>query len=260
MLKFCTLFSGSSGNCIYIGCDDTNILIDAGVSGIKVERALKEIGLCIDRIDAVVVSHEHIDHVRGVGILARRHGIDVYATEGTWECMPSSVGDIDYCQRKGMKAGDEMVIGSITIKSFGIPHDAAEPVGFNIYGGDKRVTIATDIGCIDNEMLLNFKGSDLVLLEANHDINMLRVGPYPYSLKRRILGDRGHLSNDRAGEVISYLLENGTRKVLLGHLSKENNFPELAYRTVMDAVQGFKEEFTIEVAKRDSVGELVQVI
>ena len=259
MIRVCTLFSGSSGNCEYVNCNDTSILVDAGVSGKKIENALYEVDVSPEEIDAIVISHEHIDHIRGVGVLARKYGYDIYATQLTWQEMYRQVGDIPKEQIHTFVSGGDIVIGDINISTFKTPHDAADPVGFNIFAEGKKITIATDIGYVDDEILERFKDSNIALIEANHDINMLKAGPYPYELKKRILGERGHLSNERAGEVVAELAKSGTQNILLGHLSKENNFPELAYETVLNALEGIDTECVIEVAKRDSVGRMVMI-
>jgi len=261
MIKFCSLFSGSSGNSLYIEANGTKILIDAGLSGKRIIHALNSIGEQPSEISAVLVTHEHSDHIRGVGILSRKFNIPVYANEKTWDAMGTQIGPINADNMRCFTTGKEFEIGNLCIKPFPIPHDASEPVGFNFFAENKKVTTATDIGHITKEVLESLIGSDLVLLESNHDIEMLKVGPYPWPLKRRILGDRGHLSNEMAGKVAVHMAQRGTRKFLLGHLSKENNFPELAYQTVYNALSEQKikvgSDVTLEVAMRDYTGSVI---
>jgi len=261
MIKFCSLFSGSSGNSLYIEANGTKILIDAGLSGKRIIHALNSIGEQPSEISAVLVTHEHSDHIRGVGILSRKFNIPVYANEKTWNAMGTQIGPINADNMRCFTTGKEFEIGNLCIKPFPIPHDASEPVGFNFFAENKKVTTATDIGHITKEVLESLIGSDLVLLESNHDIEMLKVGPYPWPLKRRILGDRGHLSNEMAGKVAVHMAQRGTRKFLLGHLSKENNFPELAYQTVYNALSEQKikvgSDVTLEVAMRDYTGSVI---
>ncbi|MEG6614661.1 MBL fold metallo-hydrolase [Pseudoclostridium thermosuccinogenes] len=261
MIKFCSLFSGSSGNSLYIEANGTKILIDAGLSGKRIIQALNSIGEQPSEISAVLVTHEHSDHIRGVGILSRKFNIPVYANEKTWDAMGTQIGPINADNMRCFTTGKEFEIGNLCIKPFPIPHDASEPVGFNFFAENKKVTTATDIGHITKEVLESLIGSDLVLLESNHDIEMLKVGPYPWPLKRRILGDRGHLSNEMAGKVAVHMAQRGTRKFLLGHLSKENNFPELAYQTVYNALSEQKikvgSDVTLEVAMRDYTGSVI---
>jgi len=261
MIKFCSLFSGSSGNSLYIEANGTKILIDAGLSGKRIIQALNSIGEQPSEISAVLVTHEHSDHIRGVGILSRKFNIPVYANEKTWDAMGTQIGPINADNMRCFTTVKEFEIGNLCIKPFPIPHDASEPVGFNFFAENKKVTTATDIGHITKEVLESLIGSDLVLLESNHDIEMLKVGPYPWPLKRRILGDRGHLSNEMAGKVAVHMAQRGTRKFLLGHLSKENNFPELAYQTVYNALSEQKikvgSDVTLEVAMRDYTGSVI---
>jgi phosphoribosyl 1,2-cyclic phosphodiesterase len=174
--------------------------------------------------------------------------------------MESGLGPVKIENRVAFCTGEEFKIGDIGIKSFSIPHDAAEPVGYNFFVDGKRITTATDIGHIDDELLSQIDGNDLLLLESNHDVDMLKVGPYPWPLKKRIMGERGHLSNEVAAEVITYLAERGCKHFILGHLSHENNFPELAYQTTFNALSEKKIavgcDVTLEVALRDRVGRM----
>lgn len=231
-LRFATIASSSSGNCIYVGTENTNILIDAGLSGKKIEEGLSSLDLTGNDIDGIFVTHEHSDHVSGVGVLSRRYNIPVYATEGTWGSMPSSIGQIRPNLVRDIYAEENCAFNDLTIKPFEIPHDAAQPVGYTIGVNNTKITIATDIGHISDRVLENVKGSSLVLLEANHDVEMLRCGGYPQQLKSRILSDFGHLSNVNAGKLLDTVLDSSVKYVFLGHLSKENNTPRLAYDTV----------------------------
>lgn len=263
MIKFCSLFSGSSGNSLFIAAGNTKILIDAGLSGKRIIGALHSIGENPSELSAILVSHEHSDHTRGVGIVSRKFDVPIYANESTWGMMEKEIGPVDARNRLYFNTGTDFEIGSILVKAFSIPHDASEPVGFNFCFKDKKITTATDIGHITKELVNNFYMSDLILLESNHDVEMLKVGPYPYYLKKRILGDRGHLSNEMAAKVIAHLAENGTKRFLLGHLSKENNFPELAYQTAYNALTEKKicvgSDIMLEVALRDRTSMVVEI-
>lgn len=232
MIKFCSLYSGSSGNSIFIGCGKTKILIDAGLSGKKIKNALFSIDEDPSELCAILVTHEHIDHIRGVGVISREFNIPVYLNEGTLGALKERPDYIKTGNIRVFSTGIDFDIGDIRVSSFRTPHDACESVGFNLYAGNRKITIATDIGCVSRSLLEMFYGSDLLFIEANHDVDMLKAGPYPWSLKMRILGDGGHLSNDAAGKVVAHLAERGTGKFILGHLSAKNNFPELAYMTV----------------------------
>lgn len=263
MIKFCSLYSGSSGNAIFLSLGSTKLLVDAGLSAKRIIEALVSIGEKPSELSAILVTHEHSDHVKGVGILSRKFNIPIYANENTWEAMGTFIGPVNACNRAFFCTGTEFDIGGILIKAFPIPHDACEPVGYSFFAEDKKITIATDIGHMDLELLGCMEDSDLLLLESNHDVEMLKIGPYPWHLKKRIAGDRGHLSNDAAGEVIAHMAEKGTKRFLLGHLSRENNFPELAYQTVCNALQERKilagTDILLDVALRDKVGKIIEI-
>jgi len=248
---------------MFIGTDNTRLLVDVGLSAKKIIEALRSIGEKPDELSAILVSHEHSDHIRGAGIFSRKFNIPIYANTGTWGAMEREVGPVAVQNKLFFETGTGFEIGNIYIKPFMIPHDAEEPVGFNFFIGNKKVTTATDIGHINNELLANFEMSDLILLESNHDIEMLKVGPYPWNLKRRILSDRGHLSNEMAGKVAAYLAEKGTRNIFLGHLSKENNFPELAYQTVYNAMCerniAIGADVWVDVALRDRASRVIEI-
>lgn len=229
-LKFCSLYSGSSGNCQFIKTEKTVILVDAGLSGKKIQQEMIKIGEDPEKIDAIFVTHEHIDHIQGAGVLSRRFDIPIYANEKTWSAMNPIIGDIKSHNIKIISEDAE--VGDIFVQSFNISHDAASPVGYNIYHKNKKISMVTDTGCINANIIKSITDADLLLVESNHDEDMVLIGPYPWPLKRRVLGEFGHMSNDTAGNLITKAIKKGTEIVLLGHLSKENNFPQLAYKTV----------------------------
>lgn len=237
-LKFATIASSSSGNCVYIGTEYTNILVDAGLSGKKIEEGLKELELTGNDLDAIFVTHEHIDHVDGIGVLSRRYNIPIYATEGTWANMPAKIkaSTIREDFKRNVYTDENTVFNDLCIKPFEIPHDAAEPVGYSIMTDNDKITVATDIGHISDTIKENVKDSSVLLLESNHDVDMLRNGSYAYNLKQRILGDYGHLSNENAGKFLCDFADNKLKYVFLGHLSRENNTPRVAFDTVKDIV------------------------
>jgi phosphoribosyl 1,2-cyclic phosphodiesterase len=263
MIKFCSLYSGSSGNCLFLGTEKTRILIDTGLSAKRIVEALCSIGEKPSDISAILVSHEHSDHVKGAGIFSRKFNVPVYANENTWDAMEAAIGPVDSKNKMYFNTGKEFEILDVCVNPFNIPHDAAEPVGFNFFVGNKKITTATDIGHINKGLLQYLENNDLLFLEANHDVEMLKVGPYPWHLKRRIMGDSGHLSNEMAGKVIAYMAGKGTRKFLLGHLSRENNFPELAYQTVCNALSEKQicagVDVELSVAMRDRAGRVIEV-
>lgn len=252
-MRFCSLYSGSSGNSIFVGSDNTRLLIDAGLSGKAIEGALKSIDEDPSKIDGILVTHEHSDHIKGLGILSRRYNIPIYANEGTLEAMKTSLGKV---KEDNIKCIDDYVrIKDIDITPYRISHDAASPMGYALNCEGKKVCIATDLGYFSEEVEKNLQDADIILLESNHDVEMLKLGPYPYYLKRRILSDVGHLSNDACGNAILKLLNKGPKKIILGHLSKTNNYPELAYKTVLNILEsnGVKDgqDVCIYMAKRD---------
>lgn len=235
-LKFAPLVSGSSGNALYVGLNRTRLLVDAGVSGTRVTQELLRAGVDVKTLGGILVTHEHSDHIAGVGILSRRYNLPIYATEGTWDAMQTKLGRVEHGNIRVIVPGQDFYLGDLNIMPFEIPHDAQQPVGYTFSGGGVKASVATDIGCVKENWLSCVEGSDVLLLEANHDLDMLKAGRYPYELKRRIMGKKGHLSNIDAGSAAVELVRRGVKRIILGHLSHENNFPELAYRTVADAL------------------------
>lgn len=255
MTTFCTLFSGSSGNVVYLGTERGAILIDCGMSGRQVLDALCAAGLNPAGIKALLITHEHSDHVKGAGILSRKLHLPIYATEGTWAGMEGTLGEIDARHRIVIGAGESFFLNDLEIASFPIPHDGNEPVGYRVFTRGASVAVATDLGYFSTEVENAVTGADVVLLESNHDPDMLRQNPhYPARLKTRILGKKGHLSNDSGAEAAVRLAQSGTRHLLLGHLSSENNTPDLAYRTTHAALSGAGAEVgrdvTLHIAAR----------
>lgn len=237
MAKFCSLFSSSSGNSTYIGTSQGGILIDVGVSAKKTADALKNIGVDPNSISAIFITHEHNDHINGVRVFAERHGIKVYASNGTLAGMEDA-GAITSKMQADVIPYEGMEAGGMFIRPFKTPHDSRESNGFSIVTPDgKRLAVATDIGKINDTIMDSVYGSDLVLLESNHDVGMLRNGPYPFFLKERILSDHGHLSNESCAKTAVKLMESGTTRFVLGHLSKENNIPALAFETTRSAMR-----------------------
>lgn len=234
MFKFCSLYSGSTGNSLFIETNNTRVLVDTGESCKKIVEALSNIDISINSINAILVTHEHIDHVKGLGTISKKFNIPVYANRETWDAMPLQKDKIDSKNICTFNLKEPFEIGDLKINPFSIPHDAANPCGFNIYHNNNKISIATDLGHINLEILNSLENSSFILLESNYDPNILKCSPYPYHLKQRISGPNGHLSNDVAGKTISYLINTGLKQVMLGHLSKENNFPELAYKTVAE--------------------------
>jgi len=254
-IKVCSLSSGSSGNCQYIGTDRTRILVDAGFSGKKTEGLLSTIGVMADTIDYILVTHEHIDHVRGAGVLSRRYDIPILANKNTWIHMSKTIGEIKDKNIKIIDSNKDLLLEDLGIHSFKIYHDAIEPVGYIIYYENTKISIMTDTGWVDNNMKDKIKGSDLYLMESNHDVEMLKTGRYPWPLKKRVMSKEGHLSNMDAGETLSEVLSGNGEIVLLGHLSRENNTPSLAKETVRECLESYGldtyEDIELDLTYRD---------
>lgn len=263
-MELCSIASGSSGNCICVGSDNCHVLIDAGISGKRIEAGLNSIDLKTADMQGILITHEHIDHIAGVGVLARKYGIPIYATAGTIDAVlnTKSVGKIEEALFHPITQGEDFIIGDLTIEPISVSHDAAEPVAYKIKQPGKSAAIMTDLGTYDGTIVEKLKNLDVLLLEANHDVRMLQAGSYPYQLKRRILGEKGHLSNELSGQLLSEVLHDDFKAIFLGHLSKENNYPKLAYETVrLEVTLGdnpYKgEDFPIYVAERDGVSPKV---
>lgn len=258
MLELLSIASGSSGNCICVGSTGHHILIDAGISGKRIENGLNSMDLTGKDLEGILITHEHIDHIAGLGVMARRYGLPIYATEKTIGAIRrvSSVGKIEDALFHVIRPKETFSIGDLTVKPISVSHDAADPVAYRITDGDKKLAVVTDLGNYTKEIVDDLQGLDLLLLEANHDIHMLETGIYPYPLKQRILSDRGHLSNERCGQLLCELLHDGMGTIVLGHLSKENNYEELAYESVrLEVTMGdnpyHANDFPMMVAKRD---------
>ena len=235
-MRFMSIASGSSGNSYYVGTDKVSLLLDAGISMKRIDSGLGNLGLSLRDIDGVLITHEHIDHVKSLGSMARKYNIPIYATYGTIDGIMTvgSLGTFDYNLFKPLKNDCSFVLGDMNINVHPISHDASDPVCYSF------------------------------LIEANHDIRMLEVGPYPYPLKQRILGDKGHLCNEAAGKLIRELLHDKIKYIGLGHLSDKNNYPSLAYETVKQALADNVytddvRDFGLTVASRSECGEIIEL-
>lgn len=265
-MRLCSIASGSSGNCIYVGSDCTHLLVDTGISRKKIEEGLKELDVKGEELDGILITHEHSDHIQGLGVFCRKYQIPVYATGGTIEGIKryKSLGVMPEGLLHIINSDQDFMLGDIRVRPFSTSHDAKEPCGYRMEAGSRSVAVATDLGTYDSYIVENLKGLDAVLLEANHDIHMLEVGPYPYPLKRRVMGDKGHLSNELSGRLLCDILHDGLKSVMLGHLSKDNNYAELAYETVkLEVTFGdnpYKgEDIPLMVAGRDRMSDIIMV-
>lgn len=269
-LQFCSLSSGSSGNCYIVKSESTALIVDAGISGKRIFEGIAALGIDDENLKGLLVTHEHIDHVKSVRIVSKKKPqLNVYASAGTWEAIADNVA---VEQRKNVYAGDAFEIGDITVKPFRLSHDAAEPIGYTFSKDGKKISIVTDTGVVTDEIHGEIKDSDILVLEANHDVHTLQFCRYPYSVKRRIIGEFGHLSNETAAEELCRMCcernacEAGERKfmqVILAHLSKENNFPEMAYQTVKNVLEENEiyigEMLSVDIIERDKISPIFTI-
>lgn len=259
-VRFCSLSSGSSGNCQYIETENMKILIDAGFSGKRTEELLASIDVCPSTLDGIFITHEHIDHIKGAGVLSRRYDLPLYANEGTWSGMESKIGKMKEENIKIFTTEKLLEMKDLTINPINIFHDALEPVGYVLYYKNKKISVVTDTGTVDNNIMEKIKNSNLYLIESNHDANMLRDGDYPWYLKKRIASTKGHLSNDDAAKILSETILGKEEIVLLGHLSKDNNKPELAYNTIKSKLNdggiNINKDMILDMTYRDKISKV----
>ena len=265
-MRFMSIASGSSGNSYYVGTDKVSLLLDAGISMKRIDSGLGKLGLSLRDIDGVLITHEHIDHVKSLGSLARKYNIPIYATYDTIDGIMTvgSLGTFDYNLFKPLKNDCSFVLGDMNINVHPISHDASDPVCYSFENEGHKLSVATDMGKYDESLMDFLSESEAMLIEANHDIRMLEVGPYPYPLKQRILGDKGHLCNEAAGKLIRELLHDKIKYIGLGHLSDKNNYPSLAYETVKQALADNVytddvRDFGLTVASRSECGEIIEL-
>lgn len=240
-LAICSLASGSSGNCYLVRTPSAAVLVDAGISARQVKLRLEAMGLSLDDISAVLITHEHADHVKSLEALAKKTRAAICMSRGTYGALDF---ELDEDRLMLFSAGESFEIAGMDVRSFALSHDAAEPVSYSFGSGGRRLVIITDTGVVTEEIFEEAKDADILVLESNHDVNILRIGRYPWFLKQRIIGEKGHLSNDAAAEALADLLAEEKdaglerdRIVLLAHLSKENNFPQMALTTVRNLLE-----------------------
>lgn len=253
MAKFCPLFSSSKGNSVFIGSEGENILIDAGVCNKNLEEALRRIKIDADSVKNIFITHEHIDHIKGLNVFTKKHKVRLFMTDGTYKAL-NEKKCLDYAQDCVIMQENGVELGCMRIKAFETSHDSNESCCYSVeLSNGRKISVVTDLGVVTPQVMESITGSDLVMLESNHDVNMLQCGPYPYMLKRRILGVKGHLSNDSCADALKELVKSGTTRIFLGHLSEENNVPKLAYQTAVSALSEIgaceERDYYIRVAK-----------
>ena len=263
-LKFSALASGSTGNCTYFETAHHKILVDAGLSGKRIEALMEKIGRSLADVEALFVTHEHNDHAHGVGVLARRYGMAVYANRGTWAAMTKRVGKIDPLQKHLLEPGEVKDFGDMQVESFAVSHDAAEPQFYQVHHDNESFCVLTDTGYVSDAICGTIRDADGYLMECNHDVQMLEEGPYSWPLKQRILGDEGHLSNEEGADALMSVVGRRTKQILLGHRSQHNNSRSLAHLTVASLMAehdfGVDEDFQIKDAEPDQPTPLTMLL
>jgi phosphoribosyl 1,2-cyclic phosphodiesterase len=236
-MHFSVLASGSTGNAIFVSDGEHSLLVDAGLSGKQMESLFQQVDRDMKQLSGILVTHEHSDHIKGLGVLARKYQLPIYANEKTWKAMEGLIGAIHSDQRFIFNIGEVKTFGSMQVESFGVSHDAAEPMFFVFHQGNKKLTLITDTGYVSDRMKGIIKGSDAFVFESNHDVDMLRMGRYPWSVKRRILSDIGHVSNEDAALALADVIGDQTKRIYLAHLSQDNNMKEIARMSVSQVLQ-----------------------
>lgn len=232
---FSVLASGSTGNAFYIATEKERILVDAGLSGKQLDKLFDEAGLDPSKLNRILVTHEHSDHIKGLGIIARKYNLPIYANSKTWQAMEHSIGKLTLDQKFTFDIAEVKTFGDIDVESFGVSHDAAAPMFFTFRHEGKKVALVTDLGYVSERIKKTVEDADAYIFEANHDVEMLRMGRYPWNVKRRILGDTGHVSNEDSGLALTDIIGNQTKRIYLAHLSQDNNMKDLA-RMSVDAI------------------------
>ncbi|MBD7984173.1 MBL fold metallo-hydrolase [Sporosarcina sp. Sa2YVA2] len=236
-MRFSVLASGSTGNSIYVETEDHAFLVDAGLSAKRMEQQLVSIGRSMANVDGIFVTHEHSDHIKGIGVLARRHKVPIYANEKTWMAMDGLVGEIPLDQRFHFNMETAMSFGSLDVQSFAVSHDSVDPMFYVFHENDRKLSVITDTGYVSDRMKAHIQASDAYVFESNHDVSMLQMGRYPWSVKRRILSDVGHVSNEDAAVAMSEVVAEKETRIYLSHLSKDNNMKDLARMSVSQTLE-----------------------
>jgi len=236
-MRFSVLASGSTGNAFYIETDQTSLLVDVGLSGKKMDALFQQVKVDPKAIDGILVTHEHSDHVKGLGVLARKYDLPIYANERTWKAMEKQIGTISTEQKFHFKANSVKTFGDIDVESFSVSHDAVDPMFFTFHHHDKKVALVTDLGYVSEKIKKKVEGANAFVFESNHDVSMLQMSRYPWSVKRRILGDSGHVSNEDCALALSEVIKDETQRVYLAHLSQDNNMKDLARMSVDQILQ-----------------------
>ncbi|ONI45520.1 MBL fold metallo-hydrolase [Candidatus Epulonipiscioides gigas] len=258
-MKLCNLSSGSNGNCTYIEASKTSVLVDIGISGKRAIEALAEINISPFDINAIFITHEHLDHIKGAGIFSRKFNTPIYATRKTWDIIleKNLIGKVSSDNIKIVERSNPVFMNELTIKAFEISHDAVDPVGYIFNNGEKKIGYLTDCGAVDKGIKNELSNCDGIVLEFNHDPNMLQIGRYPYYLKRRIASDIGHLSNDDAANLLAHLYHKKLKWAVLAHISNENNIPELAYLSAKNILESNNINIKLYIAQQKKLSPIL---
>ncbi len=236
-LRFSVLASGSTGNAFYIESGEEKILVDAGLSGKKMEGLLHQVGVDPHSLSRILVTHEHSDHIKGLGIMARRFNLPIYANDKTWNAMEGKVGKLSTDQKFHFSMEETKTFGGLDVESFAVSHDAAEPMFYTFHQDGKKIALVTDLGYVSERIKKTIEGADAYIFESNHDVSMLRMGRYPWNVKRRILGDSGHVSNEDCALALTDVITDQTKRIYLAHLSMDNNMKDLAHMSVKNVLE-----------------------
>jgi len=236
-LHFSVLASGSTGNAIYVETDEHSFLVDAGFSGRQMEALFQKIDRKLENLDGILVTHEHSDHIKGVGVLARKYHLPVYANQKTWAAMDGLIGEVPLDQKFTFDMETVKSFDGLSIESFGVSHDAAEPMFYVFHQDGKKIVLITDTGYVSDRMKGIISNANIYIFESNHDVQMLRMGKYPWNIKRRILSDVGHVSNEDAAVAMSDVIGDQTKRIYLAHLSLDNNLKDLARMSVTQTLE-----------------------
>ncbi|MBA2174785.1 MBL fold metallo-hydrolase [Halobacillus locisalis] len=252
-LRFSVLASGSTGNAFYIESGEEKILVDAGLSGKKIENLMQQVNIDPHDLSRILVTHEHSDHIKGLGIMARRYNLPIYANEKTWQAMDGQLGKLSVDQKFHFNSEETKTFGGIDVESFSVSHDAADPMFYTFHQDGKKVALVTDLGYVSERIKKTVEGADAYIFESNHDVSMLRMGRYPWNVKRRILGDSGHVSNEDCALALTDILTDETKRIYLAHLSLDNNMKDLARMSVENILteRGFEVGSRIELHDTD---------
>jgi Metal-dependent hydrolases of the beta-lactamase superfamily I len=265
-MRFVNIASGSNGNCTYIESGESRILIDVGISAKKLEESLNELDVKTSELTGIMITHEHSDHIKGLGLVSKKYQIPLYATEETFEAMKntSSCKDIPTEIMNSILPDKKFKLDNFIIDPIAISHDAVNPVAYKIDDGKYKAAVVTDLGHYNEYIVDKLTQLDIILLEANHDVRILEAGKYPYYLKKRILGNNGHLSNNMAGQLLNCIIHDKLKTIFLGHISHKNNYEDLAYETVKCEISmgnnAYKDsDFNIEITKKDKISTIINI-